>query len=160
MVAVDGPVTPPAGCNVTDPAVVDANLRIVGNLIWNGGADLALGLGDTGEGGQTDNPTCNPTLVLASNLINQVEPPLVDPEHGDYRVRAGANLGMSLPAIPPFPGDDRAQPPPPCFGLLKALDLLAQHHLLHRRPSAQCQQFIPSFWTDPSLTSTRSVSWR
>lgn len=109
--AVDGPVTPPAGCNVTNPAVVDANLRIVGNLIWNGPADLALGLGDTDQGGQAGNPTCNATLVLAANHINLSEPQLVDPEHGDYRVRPGTSLGMSLPAIPPFPGDDRAQPP-------------------------------------------------
>jgi len=109
--SIDGPVTPPAGCNVADPAVVDANLRIIGNLIWNGPTDLTLGLGDSGQGGQDGNPTCNRAQVLASNLINQVEPQLMDPEHGDYRVRAGASLGMSLPAIPPFPGDDRAQPP-------------------------------------------------
>ena len=109
--AVDGPVTPPAGCNVTSPAVVDANLRIVGNLIWNGPPDLALGLGDVDQGGQAGDPTCNAALVLAANRINQLEPQLVDPEHGDYRVRAGTSLGMSLPEIPPVPGDDRAQPP-------------------------------------------------
>jgi hypothetical protein len=107
---VAGPVTPPAGCNVTDPAVVDANLRIAGNLIWNYGTP-ALGLGDTGEGGQYTNPTCNITLVLGNNIINNIEPPLVDPEHGDYRVRAGESLGISLADIPPFPGDDRASPP-------------------------------------------------
>ena len=107
---VAGPVTPPAGCNVTSPAVVDANLRIAGNLIWNHGTS-ALGLGDAGEGGQAGNPTCNITLVLGNNLINNTEPPLVDPEHGDYRVRPGLNLGMNFAVIPPFPGDDRATPP-------------------------------------------------
>ncbi len=109
--AVAGPVTPPAACNVASPAVVDADLRIAGNLIWNGGVDLPLGLGEAGQGGQDDNPTCNRALVLASNIFNGPEPPLVDPEGGDYRVRPGRSLGMRPADIPAFPGNDRAQPP-------------------------------------------------
>ncbi len=108
--AINGPATPPAGCNVSDPSVVDTNLRIAGNLIWNDGC-TTLGLGDTGQGGQHTNPTCNITQVLGDNLINNTEPQLVDPEHGDYRVRAGASLGMTFATIPAFPGDDRATPP-------------------------------------------------
>jgi hypothetical protein len=106
-----GPVTPPADSNVPNPSHVDDNLRIVGNLIWNGPSDHPLGFGDPGTGGQDDNPTCNRAQVLADNAINQTEPQLVDPEHGDFRPLPGTSLHIPMQPIPPFPGDDRPQTP-------------------------------------------------
>ena len=108
---VAGPVTPPTDSNVANPAKVDDNLRIAGNLIWNGPADMTLGIGDPDSGGQDSNLTCNRAQVLADNVINQIEPQLVDPEHGDFRPRIGTSLGMRTQIIPPFPGNDRPQPP-------------------------------------------------
>ena len=110
--AVAEPVIPPASTPIPSPSSVDANLRIQGNLIWNGPVGLPLGLGDAGQGGQADNPTCNPTLVNAQNQINQVEPQLIDPEHGDFRPLSGGSVfTVASVAIPDFPGGDRAQPP-------------------------------------------------
>ena len=109
---VPGPVTPPAGSQVPSPSTVDFNLRIQGNLIWNGPVGHPLGIGEAGQGGQPSNPTCHPTLVLAQNTLNQFQPQLIDPENGDFRPVPGGNVfGALTYAIPDFPGNDRPQPP-------------------------------------------------
>lgn len=88
---IRGPVTPPAGSNVTSPSRVDVNLQIRGNIIWNGPASHSLGLGSS-TGCQPSNPTCNEAQILADNSINRLEPQLVNPANGDYRPRAGSNI--------------------------------------------------------------------
>ncbi len=109
---VPGPVIPPASTPVPSPSAVDTNLRIQGNLIWNGPLGFPLGLGEEGQGGQAGNPTCNPTLVNAQNLINQIEPQLIDPENGDFRpIPGGTVFSFADVVIPDFPGDDRPTPP-------------------------------------------------
>ncbi len=108
---IDGPQVPPAGSNVANPARTDDDLRIRGNLVWNGPTDHSLGLGES-TGCRDSNPTCNAAQLLADNSINQVEPQLVDPEHGDFRPAPGSNLfGVAAFAIPSFPGGDRPSPP-------------------------------------------------
>ncbi|MCB0147468.1 MAG: right-handed parallel beta-helix repeat-containing protein [Caldilineaceae bacterium] len=108
---VHGPLDPPAGLHVPSPAHTDDNLRIAGNVIWNGPADHALGVGEDG-GCLTANPTCNAAQLLADNAINTVEPHLVDPAAGNFRVANGAELPAPLPQ-PDFPAWDALLPPVP-----------------------------------------------
>ncbi len=116
---ISGPQTAPAGCNVSNPVCADTNLRIEGNLIWNGAPSLPLGVEDAGNGGQPGNPTCNAIQLVADNLINRIEPQLVDPENGDFRaLPAGSVFTNIARAIPAFAGDDRPAVPLAPSGLL------------------------------------------
>lgn len=115
--AVYSPRTPSAGSNVPSPALADDNLRIRGNLLWNGPSDLPLGVGD-GEGCESANPTCNPTQLLADNAINTIDPQLIDPANGNFRpVAAGNVYGAATFPIPTFPAWESLTPAAPA-GLL------------------------------------------
>ena len=106
--ALPGPRATAATSNIPSPARADDNVVIRGNLIWNGPAELPLGIGGDGEGGQPGNPTCTAALVLAQNAVNTVRPVLVDPAGGDFRVAAGCDLsGAATVAVPGFAGGDR-----------------------------------------------------
>ncbi|MBK8022901.1 MAG: right-handed parallel beta-helix repeat-containing protein [Chloroflexi bacterium] len=88
------------------PTRADENLQIRGNVIWNGGPDMPLGVEpspDYPAGCQADNPTCTEAQIRADNAINAVEPLLVDPEHGDFRLASGWE--MLAVEIPSFPND-------------------------------------------------------
>ncbi|MBI3961750.1 MAG: right-handed parallel beta-helix repeat-containing protein, partial [Deinococcus sp.] len=99
------------GANVPLPTLADENLRIRGNIIWNGPPDHPLGIGE-GTGCQPTNPTCNETQLVAENTINTLEPQLIDPAHGNFRPVPGGNLLTATTyAIPAFPGGDQPQPP-------------------------------------------------
>ena len=90
--------------NIPQPAVTDQNLKIRGNILWNGPPDLDLGIGD-GTACQPSNPTCNATLIRARNHINEFAPQLVDPAHGDFRPVPGGNISRAtFYAIPAFSG--------------------------------------------------------
>jgi len=111
---VPGPRTPAPSSHIPSPAQADNNLVLRGNLIWNGPADLALGIGDTGQGGQPGNPTCNPTQLRAQNIINSNNfmPQLQDPANCDYHPLAGGNVLLARTyVISNFPGGDLPQPP-------------------------------------------------
>lgn len=92
-----------ADSNAPDPALADDNLQIRGNVIWNGGAEMPLGIeggADFPAGCQMENPTCNRTQLLADNAINVFEPRLADPANGDYGVvDAGGYGGLAIPAF-------------------------------------------------------------
>jgi hypothetical protein len=109
---ISGPVTPPAGTNVSDPAVSDANLQIRGNFIANGSADLALiGSYTATNGCPSTNTLCNEAQISADNTINAGIPALVDAANGDFHPAFGAPSGESLLthvtyAIPDFAGGD------------------------------------------------------
>jgi len=105
---VNGATVPPAGSKVPSPSYADTNVRIRGNLIWNGSR---IGInGGTGCG--PGNPTCNDSQLVSDNTINTVEPQLVDPENGDYRAVVGGNVFQQTTyAVPSFDGGDRASPP-------------------------------------------------
>jgi fibronectin type 3 domain-containing protein len=108
---IRGPVTPPAGSNVPSPSLVDVNLRIRGNVIWNGPADHSLGLGSS-TGCAAGNATCNETQLLADNAINTVEPQLINPAAGNYRPQAGSNiLGVTSYLPGNFGWSDAPTPP-------------------------------------------------
>jgi hypothetical protein len=106
---INGATTPPGGSNVANPSHADQNVRVRGNLIWNGDARVALN-GGTGCG--AGNGTCNDTQLAADNTVNVFEPQLVAPGSGDYRPVEGGNVFLAATyAIPSFPGGDRASPP-------------------------------------------------
>ncbi len=107
--SVPGSVTPPAGSNVADPSRADDDLRIAGNIIWNGPADLDLGL----EGGcDAGNPTCSAAQLRADNAINTIMPQLVNPEVGNYTPVAGGNVTQRAGvAIPSFSWSDAPSTP-------------------------------------------------
>ncbi|MBF0634507.1 MAG: hypothetical protein HQK85_07620 [Nitrospinae bacterium] len=109
---IQGPRTPGGGSNIPSPAVTDANLQIRGNIIWNGGADMGLGVEDSEQGCQPDNPTCNAAQLLADNAINRGEPTLSNPDGGDYRPAAGSFIeGIPAVAIPDFGWSDAPSTP-------------------------------------------------
>jgi len=107
--SVHGPLTPPSGSNVANPAQADEDLRIAGNIIYNGPADLDLGLQD---GCASSNPTCNSTQLRADNAINTILPQLVNPAGGDYSPVAGGNVATRASvAIPSFSWSDAPSVP-------------------------------------------------
>ena len=73
--------------------------------MWNGPADHPL---DSGDGGcAASNPTCNDAQLRADNAINTIEPVLVDPEHGDFRLTDASRAALPpTVAIPAFSWDD------------------------------------------------------
>jgi hypothetical protein len=78
----------------------DENVRIIGNLIWNGTSSMPLGVesGDFEAGCQSDNPTCNIDQIRADNAINTVEPQFVDIK----TLNEVSNLDAVTAAIPVF----------------------------------------------------------
>jgi hypothetical protein len=115
--AIHGPRTPPADSGIPNPSRTDDNLQIRGNLIWNGPADLPLGIGDESEGCWSDNPTCNQTQLRADNSINQLQPSLIDPAGGDFRPTPGSLAGVHTVPLPAFPLWDSFTPPVPAGDL-------------------------------------------
>lgn len=104
---VFGPVSPPQNTNIPSPVLSDQNLRIVGNVFWNGPADLPLGIGQNDQGGSSSNPTCNETLVRRENLINSYLPKFADPSKGDYHIVPDEKTSaLKAQKIPNFPGGD------------------------------------------------------
>jgi len=99
--------------NAPSPAYADTNLQIRGNIIWNGSPEHLLGI-EYDAGCADTNPTCNAAQLRAENAINTVEPQLVDPANGDFR------LAQPLPGIayliPPFANDDLPANVPPGDG--------------------------------------------
>ncbi len=107
-----GPRSPSAGSNIPSPASTDANLQIRGNLIWNGGPEMPLGIEDPSQGCQDANPTCNAAQLLAENTINTVQPQLIDPANGDFHPTPGGSVfSVTTYAIPDFGWDDAPATP-------------------------------------------------
>ena len=83
--AIQGAATPSAGTNIPNPSRADDDLQIRGNIIWNGPADLPLGIED-------QSLSITAAQLRADNAINLFEPQLVDAVHGDYRPVVGGNV--------------------------------------------------------------------
>lgn len=78
----------------------DDDLRIVGNVIWNGSADHPLGVED---GAACTSETCSMEQLRADNVINRIEPTLEMRDGVEVPIVAGF-----VPiAIPPFPNETR-----------------------------------------------------
>ncbi len=107
---IDGPLDPPSSSGVPSPSVADDDLRIEGNVIWNGSADHTLG---TGDGCPVSNAVCNEAQIRADNAINSVEPRLRDPDGGDWSLtdESLASLPVTV-AVPDLVWDDTPIPVP------------------------------------------------
>jgi hypothetical protein len=86
----------------------DDDLRIAGNVIWNGPADHALGLGD--DSCRDDHPTCSERYVRANNQINTRQPAFADLANGDVRPTGELAAARGV-AVPDFGWDDRPSTP-------------------------------------------------
>jgi hypothetical protein len=92
---IGAPRTPGSRSNIPSPSRTDVNLRIAGNLIWNGPASHPLGIADATLADQ----------VSRDNTINSVRPVFVDALNGDYRLASGFAPPASV-AIPSFSWSD------------------------------------------------------
>ncbi len=109
QIAVAGPAKPPAGLHLPPVVHADDDLRLQGNVIWNGPADLELGPEEPDQGCRPANSTCNPAQLRADNAWNAARPGFVDATAGDFHVRAGTlPAGASTVPVPEFPAGDRA----------------------------------------------------
>ena len=97
--AYDGPGQADSG--VASPTSFDEDLRIVGNVIWDGSAGHPTGIGEQ-SGCQPSNPTCNEVLFRSQNLVNLRRPVLAAPESGNYRLATPAAFRDAVRAIPDF----------------------------------------------------------
>lgn len=98
---VANPTTPSPSSGVPSPSRADDDLRIHGNIIWNGGPGMSTGLDD-------------PTNLLATNSVNAIQPDLVNPAAGDYRPTPGGVVATHpTVAIPPFSWVDAGVPSEP-----------------------------------------------
>jgi hypothetical protein len=110
--AIYGPRTPAGNSNIPNPARTDTNLKIRGNIIWNGPVDHALGVEDPSQGCRPSNAACNETQLRADNAINTIQPQLVNPAGGDFHPLAGGNVfSAATYAIPNFAWSDAPTPP-------------------------------------------------
>lgn len=94
------PRQPAPGSNIPSPARADQNLRIVGNIIWNGGGDMPLGI----DGGAIADQ------IFQDNRINSLKPILIDPDHGNYRLSPSIDPGRAR-SIPDFGWTDSPSTP-------------------------------------------------
>lgn len=82
----------------------DNDLRIAGNVIWNGPPEHPLGLGDD-SGCQASHPTCSETFVRANNQVNIRQPSFQNLDAGDVRP-TGALATERAVSVPDFSWDD------------------------------------------------------
>ena len=104
--AIYGPRTPTAS-GIPSPQRSDTNLSIFGNIIWNGGSTMPLGIESSDQGCQPSNATCNQTLVTNNNRINILQPDFVNPASADFRPVANGSLSaLTTEGIPAHPAFD------------------------------------------------------
>lgn len=157
-----GPWNENTNTNIPKPAVTDKNLYIRGNILWNGPPNLNLGI-DESSGCQPSNPTCNAALLAAGNHINDLEPQLTDPAHGDFRpLSAGNVFGVHSYDIQSFPGGDGPVSPQEPVGDLSNLvskDFLDASRVPGGPPGAYAIGNAPVFYNltmavSPALAGT------
>ncbi len=94
---------PENAVNIPNPSYADENVQIRGNVIWNGSAEMPLGVEDAASGCQASNPTCNAAQLRAENQINGVVPSFVNAEAGDFHLTTP--LPVTLCPLPDFAWD-------------------------------------------------------
>jgi hypothetical protein len=101
---IAGPLTAAAfNAACPRPAQADDNVKIRGNIMWNGGAHKELGI-TASSGCGTTNPSCNQTQLYRDNLINSAEPKFVNAAAGNFHPKPGSiiyTIAKTFP-IPDF----------------------------------------------------------
>lgn len=119
--AVNGNSSASLASNIPNPVRTDENLRISGNVIWNGDSGMAIGIGE-GTGCQNDNSTCNLAQLTSNNNLNTDLPDFKNIDNEDFRPQAsGVLAGILADAIPDFAGGDRPSTPLAPLGNLSNL---------------------------------------
>lgn len=103
--AIYAPRPTPSGSNAPNPAITDSDLVIAGNVIWNGDSSTPLGIGAE-QGCLNSNPTCNAAQLTTTNAINSIEPDLVSPDAGNYRLANRVDFASLAVALPTFTWSD------------------------------------------------------
>ena len=138
--AIYGPRTAASSSNIPSPVRCDVNLQIRGNVIWNGAADLPLGIEPEDQGCQNSNPTCFAAQLRRDNAINTLKPVFIDINGHDFHPAAASVVfSAQTYAIPDFPGNDRPGPPQAPAGALVNLverDLDGDRRTLSSPPGA------------------------
>lgn len=83
-------------------ATTDDNLRMRGNVIWNGGPSMPLGIEGNSDACVSSDPNCNQTQLRADNAINTVEPALVNVAANDFHIAGNWVVSVTLHTIPDF----------------------------------------------------------
>jgi hypothetical protein len=97
---------------IPSPQRTDTNLVIKGNIIQNGSSTHPLGVGESSDGCQAENPTCNPTQILNDNRINNLQVQFQGVTTGDLRPVSGdLSFSFSPANLDSFPGGDREGAP-------------------------------------------------
>lgn len=92
---VHDPIAPPGSArNIPSPSRADQAVTICANLIWNGPADMPLGL----EGVET---LLSASQILSENRVNLEAPQLANPEVGDLRPSPGGNVDTAEAVVAP-----------------------------------------------------------
>ena len=94
----------PPSSNIPN-AATDANLQIRGNVIWNGGASMPLGIEGNSDACIASDPTCNETQLRADNAINTVQPAFVNAAGGDFHIAGTWLAGVAWFNIPDYAWD-------------------------------------------------------
>lgn len=100
---VAGEYPNPSGPGSPSSNRADTDVRIAGNVIWNGPPDHPYGLGDNGC--ESSNPTCSETYVRANNQVNTREPSFADLNSRDVRP-TGALANERSVTVPDFDWSD------------------------------------------------------
>lgn len=117
--AIYGSRSPSSNMNLANPQVSDDNLIIAGNIIWNGDENTLIGVEDTEQGCQSDNPTCNLSQLGSDNYFNSLEPEFINPSSGDLRPSESSNLiSITRKSLANFAGGDAPTMPTVPTGVL------------------------------------------
>jgi len=115
---VEPPQAPSSASHIPSPSRADDNLRIAGNVWWNGATNLPLGVGGS-QGCSDSNLTCNTSLIRANNRINTLQPEFTDGAANDFHPLRNGNLtGITSITIPDFPDLRPALPQAPLGNLV------------------------------------------
>ncbi len=105
--AIYGPRAQPVGVVGPNPARTDTDLRIAGNVVWNGSSSKPIGIED-GGGCQSGNPTCTLAQLTTDNQLNTNQPDFVNAVGLDFAPSPGGWLAnRAAVAIPSFDWSDR-----------------------------------------------------
>ncbi len=99
QLTIAGPVSAIAfNASCPKPALADDNVKIRGNIIWNGKLkDLGI---NPSSGCGASNPSCNQTQLYSDNVINSAEPKFVNAAAGNFHPNRGSIIYTLANAFP------------------------------------------------------------
>ena len=99
-IQVAGPVTPPAGVNLTGSQAADENLQIKGN-VFSDGSVTDWGLDDS-SGCKSTNTSCNLTQLSADNTLGAIDVNFANISGNDFHITNTVLDGIGVKSWPAF----------------------------------------------------------